>query len=274
MGKIFITGDKHGEEGVESDILSGGGFQDAAPESGDVLVVLGDFGLFWNVPRTWKEEACLGRLSSCPWTTLVVDGNHENFDLLDGLPTEAMYGAPVGVMTPNVYHLRRGYVYDIFGSRCFVFGGGTSPDKNSRTPGKSWWYRENPSREETERGFDSLETCGWKVDHVFSHVAPTRALERISGHYAFSHSGREALFRDSTSEYLDVLAERTMFRTWSFGHYHMETRPFRLGRNGVFRCLYRNTELLEDEEERNRHLKNDEPERSSPRAEETVFHEV
>ena len=142
-GRIFLTGDVHGD--VTSARLGKRLFPEGEGLSKeDFLVVLGDFGLFWHNPRTPEERRCLRSLADRPWTTLFVDGNHENFDLLDALPTEERWGAPVGVAAPGVYHLRRGFVFDVAGLSCFVFGGGRSVDKSVRTPGTDWWERENP----------------------------------------------------------------------------------------------------------------------------------
>lgn len=258
MPNIFITGDKHGEKGIYEDLSPDRFPAGVVLGKGDYLVILGDFGLFWHNPRILDEELCIEHLSGKPWTTLVVDGNHENFDLLDVLPTETRYGAPVGMMAPNVHHLRRGYVYDIGGLSCFVFGGGHSVDKNLRTPGESWWYRENASREETERGYDSLDAVGWRVDHVFSHVAPTRSLDHVKNHYALEHTERDFLYGDPTSEYLDTIAGRLVFNTWAFGHYHVESRPFKANSSGLFRCEYKSVKALEMEPELRRTLEDEE----------------
>ena len=236
-GRIFLTGDVHGD--VTSARLGKRLFPEGEGLSKeDFLVVLGDFGLFWHNPRTPEERRCLRSLADRPWTTLFIDGNHENFDLLDALPTEERWGAPVGVAAPGVYHLRRGFVYDVAGLSCFVFGGGRSVDKSVRTPGIDWWERENPGPEERTLGLENLERRGWKVDLVWTHVAPTRACDRLlSDHYAFAHTGRGTA-HDPLSDYLDDIAERLSFKLWSFAHYHVSARPFFAGSSGLFTAEY------------------------------------
>lgn len=253
MADIFITGDKHGPTGnLRKDFLPENFPEGEGLTRDDCVVILGDFGALWSNPPSQDELTGIHRLSAVkPWTTLVVDGNHENFDLLDALPSKNLFGAPVGVIAQNVYHLRRGYVYMINGRSCFVFGGAYSPDKEIRTPGKSWWYREGPSREETERGFAELERVNWKVDYVFTHAAPTRVRDHVLEFFVPPEDRFPVTFRDATGEYLDIIAERLEFRIWAFGHYHVETPMFRMegvgaGGCGYFKGLYGSVKQIFD----------------------------
>jgi hypothetical protein len=237
LAKIFVTGDKHGE--IEMEYLTARHFP--AGKSlckDDFVVILGDFGLLWNNPPTKGERHWLDWLSGRNWTTLVVDGNHENFDLMDALPTEERWGAPVGVIAPNVFHLRRGYVYRIAGKSVFVFGGAESVDRALRTPGLSWWAREILSFEEAERGFDTLEEVDWKVDYVWTHAAPERALRKLFGRDTPPLVGGRRV-RDPVSWYLNEIAGKLEFSLWRFGHYHVESEAFAADSRGLFRAEYR-----------------------------------
>lgn len=245
MSTVFVTGDKHGTEGIYDDLGPERFPAGTVLTKQDYVVILGDFGVLWNNPTNAKEKECLKFLSGCPWTTLVVDGNHENFELLDRLPSVEWGGAPAGVIAKDVYHLRRGNIYTINGKKCFVFGGGASTDKEYRLPGVSWWSREIASREETERGFDSLSAAGWRVDYMFSHVAPMRAVDGLMEKYfPQSRSWGWNPFSDPVSEYLDILAGKTEFSKWFFGHYHFETSLFSARASGMFQCLYDSIERL------------------------------
>ena len=243
MPEVFVTGDKHGE--IQMKDLGVRCFPAGnVLTKRDFVVILGDFGLLWGNPPRDSERYWLNWLSEKKWTTLVVDGNHENFDLFDSLPQEERWGGPVGVIAPDVYHLKRGYVYEIAGRKVFVFGGGESTDKDGRIPGKSWWPRELPSYAETERGFETLERAGWKVDWVWTHAAPRRAFDELmENHYAVAHLQREKM-DDPVSRYLDELAGRLEFSLWCFGHYHLQSRPFEAGANGLFRAEYREVRPL------------------------------
>ena len=212
---IFLTGDTHGL--LEIGRLGAANFPAGERLTRrDVVVILGDFGLLWSDPPRREERLALGRLEESPWTTLFVDGNHENFPMLHALPEEERFGAPVGVVSPHVLHLRRGYVYTIGGKRCFVFGGARSVDKKSRTPGRSWWPAEIPSAEEYRRGLDSLEASGWSVDWILTHTAPNHILQALDLY--------KYLAGDPVSAYLDEIHREIAYEKWFCGHLHRNRR--------------------------------------------------
>lgn len=90
----------------------------------DYVIICGDFGAVWDemLPdlfwRDWSD--------SQPWTTLFVDGNHENFELLDDYPVSSWHGRKVHFIKESVIHLMRGQIYTIDGLTFFTFGGGYS----------------------------------------------------------------------------------------------------------------------------------------------------
>lgn len=50
----------------------------------DYLILLGDVALCWDDGK--KDAFVREKLEALPVTTLWIDGNHENFDLIDALP--------------------------------------------------------------------------------------------------------------------------------------------------------------------------------------------
>lgn len=76
---IFITGDLHGDHDIHKFSTSVFKLQKELTRS-DYMIICGDFGLIWA--NTSAERYWLKWLDSKPWTTLWIDGNHENFDLL------------------------------------------------------------------------------------------------------------------------------------------------------------------------------------------------
>ena len=52
----------------------------------DYVLICGDFGGVWS--DSPKEHEKLDWLEDRPFTTLFVDGNHENYDLLEAMPVE------------------------------------------------------------------------------------------------------------------------------------------------------------------------------------------
>src|SRR6478609_4690614 len=105
-----ICGDIHGDHDIHK--LNSNNFPEGREMTKkDILLQAGDFGLLWNNRKTDDEAHWLNWLASKPWTTLFIDGNHENFVRLNALPQVEMFGGMVGVVQESVYHLLRGNVY-------------------------------------------------------------------------------------------------------------------------------------------------------------------
>ena len=129
MGRIFVTGDIHGTIDIRK--LTWRNFEELELGEDDFLIICGDFGLVWcfeDDEGRDKDEEWLDWLEGKPWTTLFVDGNHENFDLLSTYPVEEWNGGKVQLIRPNVIHLMRGQIYNIDGSTFFTMGGASSHD--------------------------------------------------------------------------------------------------------------------------------------------------
>ena len=179
----------------------------------DFLIILGDFGLLWEDKVFPKEERLIKWLEERKYTVLFLDGNHENFNRLDALPTAPMFGGQVGVVSKSVFHLRRGEIYSLNGKTFFVFGGADSIDKYARTPGRSWWPREIPSREEENHALDNLEKAQWKVDYILAHTLPSSVVSAIM---------INIYDKDPTSRFLDHVVANTVFDRYYAGHWHLD----------------------------------------------------
>lgn len=119
---IFITGDCHGDyRRFRTDIF----IEQKEMTKDDFVIVCGDFGL-WD--ESGEQKYWRKWLSGKPFTTLWVDGNHENYDLLNTYPVERWKGGKVQFITPDIIHLMRGQIFDIDGIRFFTFGGARSHD--------------------------------------------------------------------------------------------------------------------------------------------------
>ena len=218
---VFVTGDIHGWLDIGK-LTPDRWPQGTKLRRSDLLVICGDFGLIWNNPITLEEKFFIDWLDSRPWTTLFVDGNHENYDLLDTFPITTWHGGKVAVLpgTKNVIHLLRGQVYEM-GSygRWFCMGGAPSHDISSRVAGVSWWPREVPSEQEMDEGWANLERVNFQVDYVFSHDVP-RKLRRFA---MARHYDETRLQDDAISAFLqrveDALDHKRL-KMWYSGHYH------------------------------------------------------
>ncbi len=226
---IYITGDTHGS--FEKFMLVNFPEQEELTKD-DYVIICGDFGIWDDSER---ERYNFDWLESKNFTTLFVDGNHENYDLLNAYPVEQWHGGEVHFIRPSVIHLMRGNIFDIEGKKIFTMGGASSHDIEDgildpkapnfkkkrrmldrtgrvyyRIKGVSWWEAELPTEEEIEKARKTLEDADWKVDFIVSHCAPLSLIERCLG---YTEDNRLTRFFDEVSEKCD-------FDYWFFGHYH------------------------------------------------------
>ncbi len=207
---IYITGDIHGEDSITK--FSSHHFPIGKTLTrDDYVIICGDFGLVWA--NTAEERYWRKWLEEKPWTTLWIDGNHENFVRLREFPEEDWHGGKVQRITEHVLHLCRGHVFDIGGKSFFAFGGAESHDKSYRVPGKTIWEEELPSPAELARGLASLDRAGWQVDYVLSHSLP-QSLQS-------SFFGAEHYRGNCLTAFFEEIAAKLQFRTWFSGHYHL-----------------------------------------------------
>lgn len=207
---IFITGDIHGEYDIHKFSTRRFRMQKQLTRS-DYMIICGDFGLLWNGAKS--EQWWLQWLEKKPWTTLFIDGNHENFDMLESYPITEWNGAQVHQITEHIYHLCRGTVFELEGKRFFAFGGAESHDKIFRKKGISVWEREMPDYQEMKRGRKALESIHWKTDIVLTHSLPQHIQRDLFGW--------DCYHRNELTDYFDEIDAKLDFKLWFSGHYHM-----------------------------------------------------
>jgi hypothetical protein len=171
--------------------------------------------------------------------------------MLYTFPVVDFHGGKAHKIMDNIYHLMRGYVFDICDKKFFAFGGASSHDiqdgildpndfvdmddfrdtyrrwhkygKMFRVRGVSWWDQEMPNDEELERGRQSLQSVNNEVDFVISHCAP----QEVASVIGFTD-------RDKLTWYFNqLLWDGLKFTKWLFGHYHTNKQIM-----GKFICLY------------------------------------
>ncbi len=226
---IFVTGDTHGS--FEKFSVANFHRQKRLTKK-DYVIICGDFGIWDDSPR---EKYMFDWLESKPFTTLFVDGNHENFELLNSYPVEQWNGGEVHFIRPSVIHLMRGNLFEIDGKKIFAMGGAASHDvedgildKNDpdfkakkkkldrsgkilyRVKGESWWEEELPNDAEYEKAKETLEKCGYKVDYMITHCAPKCLVEEKLGR---KDDNRLTCF-------FEEISKKCEFDYWFFGHYH------------------------------------------------------
>lgn len=212
-GRIFVTGDTH-----RDDLLSIKDLCDKHPEltKNDYVIIAGDFGGVW-AKKTLERD--LQQFSDLPVTVLFVDGNHENFDLIESYPVEIWNGGKVHKIKPDVIHLMRGQVFEIAGKTIFTFGGATSIDRGYRVKGISWWEQELPTYEELDEGIANLKRYDNKVDYIITHSCGQRALT-----YPQIRQIAGAKIMCPESHLLSNFEDIVSFKHWYFGHFHIDAR--------------------------------------------------
>lgn len=206
---MIITGDTHGSLDLEKLKI----YSQTHNTRDEYIVILGDVGVCFH--GGYKDEMVRDELEKIPSKgVLFIDGNHENFELLNRYDVEEWNGGKVHKISDKIIHLMRGQVYEIEGKKIFTFGGGFSIDKEYRIEGRSWWKEEMPSKEEYEEGIKNLERVNNEVDYIFTHTAPRFICERLVREI---YEGEEAL-----QYYLAAISELVAFKKWYYGHWHMD----------------------------------------------------
>lgn len=223
---IYATGDLHGKVDIKK-LGSKRWLEGRRLTRDDYLVILGDFGLVWS----WSTDDLywLDWLEERPWTTLWIDGNHENFDIIEGLSVEdGWHGGRIQRVPgrEHIIHLMRGEVYDLptgLGDtvRCFCMGGATSIDREWRREGVSWWPQEMPSVAEYENATANLERVEFKVDYVFTHDCSSGLLPyALLWDYTMMRHDPPADQLQGFLQWVDERLDHDRLRRWYFGHHH------------------------------------------------------
>lgn len=227
---IYVTGDTHGEF-MRLDVPEFEAQVNLTKH--DYLIICGDFGYGseTKVQNDWFDW-----LDKRNFTTLWVDGNHENFDLLEQIAVDEWNGGNVQFIRPSVIHLMRGQVFTIDGCKIFTFGGARCHDIQGgildpddpileeklhasrllsipvRVDHISWWKEEQPTEEEMAEGIKNLAAHQNKVDFIITHeCAADTKKEFFPDEYDLE---------DYLSPYLQKIKEIVDYKLWVFGHYH------------------------------------------------------
>ena len=230
---IYITGDCHGNfERFNASIFP----EQNEMTKEDYVIICGDFGGVWNTDEESNMETMMLDWLDCKsFTTLFVDGNHENFDRLYGYPVENWHGGKVHKIRPSVIHLMRGQIYELCGKKIFTFGGASSHDisggileldepeyqekkkeldkgwKPYRINHLSWWKEELPSEAEMDEGRENLLKHDNTVDFIISHCASSSTAALLG----------QGLYKpDILTDYFEEIRQNVKFQKWFFGHYH------------------------------------------------------
>ena len=206
---IYITGDTHIPVDIQKLSTKRFSHQKEMTKN-DYVIICGDFGGVWDGSN--EEKYWVKWLKSKKFTTLFVDGNHENFEMLYKLPLVSFGGGVAHKVDDGIYHLLRGEVYNVDKKRFLVFGGANSHDKEYRIEGKNWWRTEMPTEAEYKNAELNLEKHDFKFDYVITHCAPTFVQKSIAPSYE----------NDELTDFFERINSNISCKKWFFGHYHKD----------------------------------------------------
>ncbi len=214
---IYITGDTHREQDVAKINPDDCFEQGKTMTKDDYLIIVGDFGFIYDGAS--GDRFWLDWIESLPWTTCFIDGNHENFNLLEQFPIEQWHGGQVHRIRSNIVHLMRGEFFEIEGKQFFCFGGAPSHDAQYRVSNVNWWQQELPTLDEIKYARKNLELHHWKADYVLTH-------EIYEGHplsykYQTDMNNYGPEYYD-LKPFLKEVEEKLDYRVWLHGHYHVD----------------------------------------------------
>lgn len=210
---IFVTGDTHRHIDFAKLLRLVREYPDLTKN--DYIIIAGDFGGVWAEDTLERD---LKPFSNLPATVLFVDGNHENFDLLNSYPVEMWNGGKVHKIKPDIIHLMRGQVFEIDGKTILTFGGATSTDKDIRVVlGYGWWAQEQPTYAELDEATENLKRYNNKVDYIITHACGERALM-----YPPLINRASKMQSYSENQLLSNFEDRVEYTHWYFGHYHLD----------------------------------------------------
>lgn len=236
---IYITGDTHG--GIDEAKLYSRYFKDSKKcTKEDYLIILGDWGYIfeYNPSDVESDEKFLAveklhirnklvserklldyMFTNKKYNTLVVLGNHENYDRIKKFPVVDKFEGKVRKINDSVFILMRGEIYTIDGYKFFAFGGAESMDKAFRQEGISWWRDEECTPEQEEYALENLEKHGNEVDFILTHTCSVSTLnELFQMNYVYSRQ------YDAQNKFLERVKQKVDYKYWFFGHMHKDCR--------------------------------------------------
>ena len=233
--KIILAGDFHGNLFHAEQV-----FHHAQGKGAEAIVQLGDFGFGWEFTRSGacKFTEQIGEMAAQHGVPLYwIDGNHENFDLLEqtlaGLTPQADGTYRLSADPVGVFYIPRGTVLEWDGQRILCCGGAVSIDKGRRRQGVSWWPQEPIGDSDVEKCFEA-----GPADILLTHDFPMecnivdRHLDPYWGEEANANSQAN---RKRVSKILVGSDARRVF----YGHLHIsyEERIYPLGHEVTVRGL-------------------------------------
>lgn len=230
---IYLNGDPHGDYSRLWEFSRGEIGKKMTKQ--DFVILLGDVNV---CPQTLEQIRGLGQL---PFTVLFLDGNHENFPLLESMPQAVLYGGRVHDLG-GVYHLQRGEIFALPTGQgsvtVAVCGGGDSRDRDRRTEGVDWFAEEEIGECDVQRLRENAQRFDHRVDYFLSHVMSSALKMERATAYAYKSSLATDVFKMGPSEYrIRDIVGFLQAKAYFCGHEHIDATFDFMGKR--FCAVYR-----------------------------------
>lgn len=182
----------------------------------DILFITGDFGLPWSENESNIDKYWLKWHNDKNYTTVFIDGNHENFNSYKNYPIVDFFGAKCHKIRDSIYHVIRGEIMNINDKSILFMGDAESTDKIYRKPNISWWKEEIPTDAEFQKFQDQINK---NPDIIITHDAPSSIVNMISN---MRYNEPSSVAKEFQRALWNIYANKQKDPYWFFGHYHVD----------------------------------------------------
>ncbi len=221
MKRLFFVGDTHGIiDAKKLNKLD----EKYNLDYEDYIIICGDCGVVWS-GETLEEYIYF--YENLHTNVLFVDGNHENFDMLNKYEVSVWNGGKAHKITEHIIHLMRGQVFNVLGKTILALGGAESTDRERRIEHISWWRDEAITEKDICEAQINLEKVDYKVDYVITHTPCTHTLNNLIE--ILTQCGEEVPYflqkkvvATKSSNKLDFIHNEVKYSNWFCGHLHID----------------------------------------------------
>lgn len=209
--KFILAGDWHGNWPEAERVI-----RHAHDQGIQIVVQVGDFGVWQGDKKYLNKINTL--LKAFDMHMYFIDGNHENFDMLNVKGTNE---DGTRFVRERVSHLPRGFRWEWNGVSFLALGGAASIDRKHRREGTSWWKEELITDEDVAKSIE-----GGVADVMITHDSPASAPNSITDDLAGQMGARMyygddvldecTAHRQQLARVTDVVQPKVLFH----GHYH------------------------------------------------------
>ena len=204
---VYIAGDWHANFGFVENLLENLNHFNTSR----TIIHVGDLGIFGESDLDEFDDL----LDEYGFNLYWVDGNHENFDLMEKYNID---DGGLRQMRSRIWHITRGTQFMVDGVRWAALGGAASIDRQYRKQGVSWWPQEYITDEDVENA-----CMGEKVEVMITHDTPQLPVPIVLQDHStaryWPEEDRELSYQNSKSilKVMEKIQPAKIFH----GHWHM-----------------------------------------------------